>query len=212
MNTPCPDGAEREGMPWPMGYWVQCRKHGVDHGEYIAWADDGTIRRRGYYVDGKRHGQWMSQYDGRLWVEYYDRGFRAGTWSEYRPDGGLASLQHWARDRRTGVQRQWNEDGVLVGEQIYDDGVPVGHWRRWNEDGELVENTDWDHPSGETGQTIRRTYNHRPYQVITRRNGLLDGPSFRLHPRSGQVSSIIYYDRGRYEWSFYVGQARTKTP
>jgi antitoxin component YwqK of YwqJK toxin-antitoxin module len=168
----CPDGSELRGAAPPRGTAIWCETAlGEKHGPFTEWhepAGDGPFRieRTGQFVDGRRHGVWVTrradgtlasevgyrhgkldgphrQYDdrGRLAVEgRYARGVPHGRFTGY---AGARELGSFEMDRGTGTFRSWHPDGTVAQEYGMRAGLPHGSWIRYGEDGRKLEQTDY---------------------------------------------------------------------
>jgi uncharacterized protein len=86
---------------------------GVLVGPYIAWRDRVTMREKGAYVAGKRHGLWR-WFDRSRALERegtYDHGARHGRWRQW--SGGRLVMQgHYAKGKPNGVFLYWKSNGA----------------------------------------------------------------------------------------------------
>jgi antitoxin component YwqK of YwqJK toxin-antitoxin module len=91
-------------------------KHGMLHGEAIAWYKNGQLRRRGSYLKGQISGKWeFWDEKGNMTLEaYYGDDMLNGTYiSKYR-NGKIREKGQYAANRRTGKWQYYNEAGQLL--------------------------------------------------------------------------------------------------
>lgn len=109
---------------------------GVRTGPYTAWRDRSSLRERGAYLAGDRHGTWR-WYDRARALERegtYYLGVRHGLWRQWE-GGGLRMLGRYVKGRPHGVFTFWNGAGRVTGTAklrngtgkmltFHDNGVP----------------------------------------------------------------------------------------
>ena len=83
---------------------------------------DGTPRMEGEYLQGVKHGRWISYYeDGTKWSEgYYVDGINDGA------------------------TMTWHENGQKYYKGFYKKGERSGTWKFWDEDGEFIKEIDYE--------------------------------------------------------------------
>jgi antitoxin component YwqK of YwqJK toxin-antitoxin module len=134
--------------------------------------------REGEYVDGKKHGRWVSYFaDGTKQSEgVYDMGEKDGAWILYWPSGGVKSEAMFAKGKYTGLYVCYHDNGVKQWEGYYNpirgnsaDGTKEGVWLAY------------DRETGEVNRvfTYRRGSRAKPDEY----------PPFRAIPKIGPPSS-----------------------
>ena len=76
-------------------------EHGVRHGRFVTWHEDGTKASEGYYKDGKPHGKLTLWYpDGHKRNEtFYKEGFEHGKVTMWDFHGNLLSVSYKYEDQ-----------------------------------------------------------------------------------------------------------------
>ena len=93
----------------------------VQQGDYIAKYPNGIVKMRGFYVNGKREGQWTSFFEnGNVQSEGF---FKAGL--------------------RDGKANVYYESGKKYYEGYYKDGKEVGHWIFYDESGKKINEKNY---------------------------------------------------------------------
>ncbi len=89
---------------------------GVLTGPYVAWRDRVTLRERGAYVKGERHGpwRWFARGGGLEREGAYAAGLRQGRWRVWTA-GRLVMQGNYHKDRPTGAFTYWKATGGLAG-------------------------------------------------------------------------------------------------
>lgn len=101
----------------------------VQQGDYIAKYPNGIIKMRGFYVNGKREGQWTSF-------------FESGT---------VQSEGFFKNGLRDGKALVYFENGQLYYEGYYKDGKEVGKWVFYDETGKKINEKNY----GNTGEDTK---------------------------------------------------------
>lgn len=96
----------------------------VQQGDYIAKYPNGIIKMRGFYVNGKREGQWTSFFEsGKVQSEGF---FKTGL--------------------RDGKALVYHENGKIYYEGYYKDGRETGKWVFYDTSGVKINEKDYEHP------------------------------------------------------------------
>ena len=132
-------------------------------GEKIDWYENGQLKAKGSFIDGKRDGFWEFRKEWGMLEEKgnYIDGNRDGLWEGYHTDGGLRTTVSYIDGKREGPwESTWNngslrqkgnyingeKDGLweyYLGEGKFDekgnyiDGKKDGVWEAWHENGQL---------------------------------------------------------------------------
>ena len=70
----------------------------------VAYYDTGTVRYRGYRLDGEMHGAWeFVRKDGSLMrTGTFERGRQVGVWTTFDRAGGVVSVKDFFGDQSPG--------------------------------------------------------------------------------------------------------------
>ena len=103
--------------PSPENYKPQELKDTIG-GIYHEYYQNGNIKLRGSYKNGKRDGDWSYFYEnGKLWsMGEYTEGIRNGLSNVYYETGVLRMEGNYRNNKRSGPWKFYNESGKLVKE------------------------------------------------------------------------------------------------
>ena len=135
------------------------RLRGRWNGKMHQFTQNGRLRKRGIFKNGKAHGQYWSYWpkgtvmltltkgigEG-LMMRYRENGMAAmvghsnnnkynGKFTSFNEDGSVKATIGFRNHVKEGEYCQWYRDGQLSRRGIYRDGLKAGVWERWNEDG-----------------------------------------------------------------------------
>jgi len=109
------DGAVKSKIDYQISGSDSIPLHRID------FHKNGAKRMEGYFVDGKRDGEWLS------WFE------NGSTWSKgYFKDG-----------KRTGKAWVYHSNGQLFMKGAYENGTKTGHWLVFDEEGNLMSDQNY---------------------------------------------------------------------
>lgn len=93
----------------------------VNNGEEIKHYNNGVIKIKGTYLQGKRVGQWISFYsNGNLWSEvYYSDGIKDGPTATWFENGKKRYEGFYRNDKESGKWTFWNQQGEKVKEKDF---------------------------------------------------------------------------------------------
>ena len=97
----------------------------VQQGDYIAKYPNGIIKMRGYYINGKRNGQWTSFFQ----------------------NGNVQSEGFFKNGLRDGKALVYYENGKVYYEGYYKDGREVSKWIFYDTSGVKVNEKDYSKPN-----------------------------------------------------------------
>ena len=85
-------------------------------GEYIDKYDNGIIKFKGDFRQGKRHGQWMAFYaTGLPWSElHFDKGLRQGPNLTYFENGKIRYKGNYKKDEQDSIWMYYDSLGNLA--------------------------------------------------------------------------------------------------
>ena len=74
-------------------------------GIHIRHKSVGSLREKGHYLNGKKHGRW--EYYTTAWtgvpqlssIMHFKNGMRDGVSKHYSPNGNVAGYQYWKDDK-----------------------------------------------------------------------------------------------------------------
>jgi antitoxin component YwqK of YwqJK toxin-antitoxin module len=132
-----------EGKKAAEGWHVEKKKDSV-------WTyyseNDGTVRIREEYLDGRLHGKVRSYYQTGVVSEEvtWNEGSREGPWLQYYENGALRLSGHYANDRLNGLYEVYHPDSTLMMRGAYVDNMSHGTWSYYDETGALLYNLDYE--------------------------------------------------------------------
>ena len=108
----------------------------------LAYHDNGQLKEKSYYKNGKREGTWVTYYDnGQLMSEGdYKNDEREGTWVTYWKNGQLFSKGNYTNGKQEGTWVTYWSNGQLWKKGDYKNGKREGTWVWYHRDGS--KNTD----------------------------------------------------------------------
>lgn len=97
------------------------KKPPVQFGDYEEKYPSGIIKMKGYYVNGKREGQWVSFYEnGNVWSEgFFKQGLRDGKSMVYYENGQKYYTGYYKDGRKVGKWEFFDEKGNKIKEESY---------------------------------------------------------------------------------------------
>ena len=94
----------------------------VQQGDYIIKYPSGVVKMRGFYVNGKRNGQWISFFE----------------------NGNMQSEGFFKDGLRDGKATVYYENGKIYYEGAYKDGKEVGKWIFYDVERKKINEKDYD--------------------------------------------------------------------
>lgn len=94
----------------------------VQTGHYIVRYPNGIVKMRGYYINGKRNGQWVSFFE----------------------NGNIQSDGFFKNGLRDGRTKVYYENGNLYYEGFYKEGKEVGKWLFYDPSGKIIKEKNYD--------------------------------------------------------------------
>jgi len=91
---------------------------GILHGPMTSYYSNGSIRRKGVFVNGRMEGKWESWYQ----------------------DGKRQYMATYSNDTLNGEFVEWYSTGVMKERGLYAQNKPVGHWIEYDEAGMIIRN------------------------------------------------------------------------
>lgn len=93
----------------------------VLQGEYVERYDNGAVQIRGFYMNGKRHGQWTSFFaNGKVQSEgFFNAGLRDGQALVYHENGKIYYEGYYKNGKETGKWIFYDLNGNKVTEKDY---------------------------------------------------------------------------------------------
>lgn len=149
---------------------------GVKHGRSTMtqeWVDGAVVTTTGDYVEGNKHGVWVTVVSGSkrplsiarseqtfehgvqtaavFWHDNgvisarstYKDGLKDGESQEWHRNEQLARVQMYRRGRREGLATTWNEDGQKVREETWSEDRRNGVSLEWHKNGQIARETSF---------------------------------------------------------------------
>ena len=93
----------------------------VQDGDYVKKYPSGVIQMRGYYVNGRRNGQWLSFFEnGNIQSEgSYKDGLRDGKATVYYENGKIYYEGYYKDGKEVGIWIFYDESGKTINEKVY---------------------------------------------------------------------------------------------
>ena len=139
------------------------------HGKYTLWYENGQIKFKGNFKDGKRDGKF--------------------TW--WYENGQINSEQNYKDGKWDGKFTEWYENGKKKSEHNWKDNIPDGDWTSWFENGQIGSEGNFKDGTGTFLQLHEN--NQKSYEVIYK-DGL--GKRTRWH-ENGQIKFEGNYKDGK---------------
>lgn len=120
---------------------------GKRHGDWTLWFRNSLDR--GPYVDGEKHGHWVTELNegGRIEGDY-DHGRQHGQWRTFNAARRLVDTRFFELGRGTATWKGRYDDGSPRYEGTWVDGRKMGVWQRWHPGGKLAETRLYDAQGG----------------------------------------------------------------
>ena len=102
--------------------------------------DNGQLKSKKRYKDGKQEGLWEEYYkNGQLKLKKYSKdGKEQGLWEEYHKNGQLKIKGNFKEGLpKDGLYKQYHKNGQLHSKRSFKDGKRHGLWERFNRHGQL---------------------------------------------------------------------------
>ena len=96
-------------------------ENGLRTGEWVEYYDNGQIRYKGYFFEGKREGEWVLYHNnGKLFSKgFYVEGKQTGEWEFYYEDGQLWYKGSFSEGKKTGEFVYYYENGQIKSTNNY---------------------------------------------------------------------------------------------
>ena len=110
-------------------------QHGVRHGVWKGWREDGTLRSQGQYVNGLREGVWQAYSEsGSLLSELsFAAGSRHGEWHSYSETGSILEEGQYSENTATGRWTTYYSGGQIKERGLFVNGLREGHWEFYDD-------------------------------------------------------------------------------
>lgn len=98
----------------------------VMNGNYIAKYPSGIVKMKGFYINGKREGQWMSFFEnGQKQSEgFFNNGLRDGKALVYYENGQLYYEGYYKNGKEVGKWIFYDMEGKKISEKNYGSPMP----------------------------------------------------------------------------------------
>jgi antitoxin component YwqK of YwqJK toxin-antitoxin module len=109
----------------------------IMNGSFETYYEDGQIRMKGTYKDGKVDGGFEEYYDnGQLKSKRnYKEGKINGEWVNYYKNGKLRAKGRWKKGNINGEWVEYNENGQVIRKGSWKDG----EWIEYDENGQVIK-------------------------------------------------------------------------
>lgn len=110
-------------------------------GPYVTWYDNGQKQYALSYLEqGVLDGGIQGWYqNGQLRLKgLYKQGKKTGSWVEWYENGKTKSKTHYANDKLVDSYEQWHDNGQLSVQGHYAKGLLEGLWLSWNSAGQKL--------------------------------------------------------------------------
>ncbi|HEY4797466.1 MAG TPA: hypothetical protein VII99_00170 [Bacteroidia bacterium] len=94
----------------------------VNQGDYVLKYPSGVVKMRGFYINGKRNGQWTSFFeDGKIQSDgFFKDGLRDGKANVYYQSGQLYYEGYYRDGKEAGTWVFYDEKGNVAQKKIYE--------------------------------------------------------------------------------------------
>jgi hypothetical protein len=95
----------------------------VENGDYVAKYPNGIIKMKGFYIKGKREGQWSSFFEnGQLQSEgFFKNGLRDGKAIAYFENGEIYYTGYYKEGKEVGKWNFYDQEGNKINEKDFGD-------------------------------------------------------------------------------------------
>ena len=130
--------------------WEGKLVNGRRQGQWISWAENGTITSIDQYEEGRRVGTWRTYWHSTGYIVSegaYEADLKEGMWRTWygsRTERVNRSVGAFLRGERHGLTVFWHENGLKSSEGAYQNGKRAGHWTAWYEDGRMYSEGDFE--------------------------------------------------------------------
>jgi len=122
---------------WKQGHWTEFPGDGLlaaegeyvddkKHGQWVLQYDSGA-ESKGPFMSGKKHGHWVFRGDSYTAEGQYVNGKKHGHWVEWSNSSGVEEGQY-VNGKKRGHWVEWWGEGSHVNEGHYVDGKRHGRW------------------------------------------------------------------------------------
>ncbi|MFK5938271.1 MAG: toxin-antitoxin system YwqK family antitoxin [Sulfurimonas sp.] len=116
--------------------YKNCKRNGIT----LWFKDNGDIKSKVNFIDGKENGLYTSYYANgqkKIVVNYVD-GQKDNIQKIYYDNGQLGSKINYVMGRREGVMTDWDIDGYKSAEVFYKNNYKVGLKKYYNHAGKVI--------------------------------------------------------------------------
>jgi len=110
----------------------------LENGKWTEWHENGEIKSKGKYLNGKRNGKWTEWHDnGEIKSEgEYLNGEKNGKWTQWHDNGQKHTEGEYVNGEKSGNLTSWYSNGQKREEGEYINGEQNGEWTEWHFTGE----------------------------------------------------------------------------
>lgn len=175
----------------------------VKNGFWIEYYENGYIRSKGNYIDGKKDGYWEYYYhDGNLEQKgSYKNDLPHGLWIMYCNNGKILKEGNYLNGKEDGVFKEYNCDGDIIKMLTYEEGYKSGQFflkiQTYIETGTYKDDLKYG-----KWQTF---YDENVLRSVTSYENDLENGKYSMYYYNGNLMISGNYVNGRKDglWSFY---------
>ena len=138
---------------------------GHRHGPWTFWHENGAVREVGTYIDGIKHGRWLSYWPNhqRKMEGSYEAGQKIGFWGVWYESGSMKMCGEYIDDLQNGFWQTWDQQEKMISEGHYKRGDRDGSWRFQGQRTDVAFVTEWYHDelTNVPGRPPRQVNEHR---------------------------------------------------
>ena len=132
---------------------------GKKQGEWLYWFENGTFREKANFVNGIKHGNFISYYEKGGFVDTegkYRKGHQNGTWKYYFETGGLLKTQSFKNGHLSGKCVTYYQNNTIQSTSNYKvvadtrkgkrttQSLPDGDWIFYDKNGKEISRIHYD--------------------------------------------------------------------
>jgi antitoxin component YwqK of YwqJK toxin-antitoxin module len=184
-------------------YFVKSSNSNTLDSLYISYYQNGRIKSRGYYINGKANGNWEYFYENgnlKMKGELKDN-VSHGYWTYYYENGGVNMEGEVIKDHREGQWKFYYENGNIKSEGLYRKSLKNGPWKYYYEDSKPKGSAYFEDDKGKFMEFY-------PDGTIKSKGEIANGKSnglWKYYYEDGSLKSEGYEKNGQKEgmWKFY---------
>ncbi len=184
-------------------YFVKSSNTTVLDSLYVSYYQNGRVKSRGHYTQGKANGIWEYFYENgnpKMKGELKDN-INQGYWTYYYENGGINMEGEVIKDQREGQWKFYYENGNIKSEGLYRKNLKNGPWKYYYEDSKSKGTAYFQDDKGKFMEFY-------PDGTIKSKGEIANGKSnglWKYYFDDGSLKSEGYEKNGQKEgmWKFY---------